>query len=184
MARIVASPPRRRTRTAGSRAVAMVLPLVAAACGLAALVRRPLVLWNATPSEPEGLYLAWPGLPKVGDLIAFHAPSVAFPYADAHLSYLHETPLLKAVAASAGDRVCALDGALQIQHRQVGAITARDGRGVQLPHWAQCRRLSRDEVFVFSNRVQNSFDSRYFGPVSTEQILGVYRPLRMASGGA
>ncbi len=37
--------------------------------------------------------------------------------------------------------------------------------------------MAADEYFVFSNRVPNSFDSRYFGPISRAAILGVYRPL-------
>jgi type IV secretory pathway protease TraF len=38
-----------------------------------------------------------------------------------------------------------------------------------------------DELFVFSDRVPNSLDSRYFGPVSTRQVLGVYTRLPLLS---
>jgi type IV secretory pathway protease TraF len=37
--------------------------------------------------------------------------------------------------------------------------------------------MASDEYFVFSDRVANSFDSRYFGPISKAAIIGVYRPL-------
>ncbi len=37
--------------------------------------------------------------------------------------------------------------------------------------------MASDEYFVFSDRVPNSFDSRYFGPISRAAIIGVYRPL-------
>jgi type IV secretory pathway protease TraF len=33
------------------------------------------------------------------------------------------------------------------------------------------------EYVVFSNRIPNSFDSRYYGPVHRRDILGVYAPI-------
>jgi len=51
----------------------------------------------------------------------------------------------------------------------------RDGRA--LPVWNACRRLHDQEFFMLSNHVPNSFDSRYFGPVQSADILATYRPL-------
>ena len=48
---------------------------------------------------------------------------------------------------------------------------------VILPRWNGCRRLHNGEVFVFSDRIPNSFDSRYFGPVNRAEIVGVFRPV-------
>ena len=45
------------------------------------------------------------------------------------------------------------------------------------PRWRACRRLDAGEFFVFSNRIPNSFDSRYYGPVRREAIVGVFRPI-------
>ncbi|HEX4182976.1 MAG TPA: nucleotidyl transferase AbiEii/AbiGii toxin family protein [Caulobacteraceae bacterium] len=138
---------------------------------------QPLILFNTTPSEPAGLYLASPIPISVGQIVAFRAPSGAFPYADGHLAFLHRVPLLKAVAARGGDAVCTVTGRLTINGRDRGPIASRDSRGVALPRWRGCRALEPGEVFVFSNRVPNSFDSRYFGPVSVHAVIGVYRPL-------
>lgn len=138
---------------------------------------RPLLLWNRTASEPEGLYVRGRGPAVIGALVAFHAPPAAFPYADDHMGYLHRVPILKSVAAVSGDEVCAQNDALQINGRRLAPILKTDRRGVDLPRWRGCRRLAADELFVFSDRIPNSFDSRYFGPVSRTDIVGVFRPL-------
>jgi conjugative transfer signal peptidase TraF len=143
---------------------------------------RPLVLFNTTPSEPTGFYLASPTPVSVGQIAAFRAPPAAFPYADLRLAYLHRTPMLKAIAATAGDNVCTRGGRLRINGRDRAAIAQRDSRGVALPHWLACRRLVGGEVFVFSDRVPNSFDSRYFGPVREAAMIGVYRPFSTGPG--
>ena len=152
---------------------------VAALCAILALATagtaHPVVLINTTPSEPVGLYLATSAPLTPGRLIAFRAPAAAFPYADARLSYLRRVPLLKAVAAVAGDDVCSTGMRLSVNGRDQGRIVERDARGVALPHWRGCRRLTPGEVFVLSARAPNSFDSRYFGPVPMSAVIGVYR---------
>lgn len=138
---------------------------------------RPLLLWNRTASEPEGLYVSGAGSVSVGALIAFPAPSAAFPYADGHMGYLRRVPILKHVAAVSGDRVCTANDRLEINGRVRAPILRQDRRGTALPRWDGCRRLRDGEVFVFSDRIPNSFDSRYFGLVNRAEIVGVFRPL-------
>ena len=175
-----ASARRRRRERYGRMAVAVGAVVVV---GLGATwLGRPLVLLNTTSSEPVGLYLASPNRLCVGQIVAFRAPPAAFPYADARLAYLHRTPMLKAIAAAVGDHVCTVAGRLRINGWDRSPVVARDSRGARLPHWLGCRRLTSGEVFVFSDHVPNSFDSRYFGPVSTRAILGTYRPLLIHSG--
>ena len=135
---------------------------------------RPWILTNRTPSEPLGLYMASTARPAVGRIIAFRTPSAAFPYASAHLAYLRHTPLLKALAAGPGDAVCTLSGRLVINGHDRAAIAQRDSAGRPLPRWTGCRRLRPQEWFVFSDRVPNSFDSRYYGPIPQASLLGVY----------
>jgi len=139
----------------------------------------PRVLANVTPSEPPGLYIETGQSPGVGRIVAFRAPPAAFPYADARLSYLHRIPLLKAIAAGPGDHVCSLSGRLAINGADRGPIARLDGAGRVLPRWRSCRRLAHGEFFLFSDRVPNSFDSRYYGPVNARAVLGVYAPVLM-----
>ena len=158
----------------------IVVPALAGIAILATLVTnplRPMVLFNTTPSEPPGLYAASLGPINVGQMVAFKAPPAAFPYADRRLGYLHHTLMLKAVAAGPGDLVCAARSRLVINGHDRAPIAATDGEGRVLPRWLGCRRLGPDELFVFSARVPNSFDSRYFGPVSRTAIVGVFQPL-------
>ncbi|HEX4096961.1 MAG TPA: S26 family signal peptidase [Caulobacteraceae bacterium] len=146
------------------------------ATAASSLLRPQTLLINTTPSEPIGLYHITGETPAVGRIIAFKVPSTAFPYADRHLPYLRRVPLLKAIAAAAGDRVCTTTGRLVIDGRDRAAIARVDGEGRALPRWIACRTLAPGEVFVFSSRVPNSFDSRYFGPVSRPAVEGVFAP--------
>jgi conjugative transfer signal peptidase TraF len=149
----------------------------------AVMATAPRVLINTTPSEPPGLYVRSPMTPGPGRIVAFTAPPAAFPYADRRLAYLHRVPLLKAVAAGPGDLVCTLNGQLEIDGKPRAPIAQVDRQGIALPHWSACRRLRADELFVFSDRVLNSFDSRYFGPVQLRAVLGVYAPLAVLTSG-
>jgi conjugative transfer signal peptidase TraF len=150
---------------------------------IAAFAARPVFLLNTTPSEPLGLYIETPGPASTGRLVAFRAPAAAFPYADGRLGYLRHTTLLKAVSAGPGDAVCTTAGRLRINNRDRAPIAVRDSLGVTLPRWTGCRRLGANEFFVFSNRVPNSFDSRYLGPIDRSSIVGVYRPVFESRGG-
>lgn len=153
------------------------------ACLLAQGINRrgALVLHNESPSEPEGLYVRTLQAPAVGRLAAFMAPAATAPYRDQHLRILRHVPVLKALAAGPGDFVCTTTRQLMIDGQVMAVVAARDPRGVQLPQWNGCRRLGAGEWFAYSNRVPNSFDSRYYGPIRNHQIIAVYRPLWIAS---
>ncbi len=168
----------RKGRTLAVLALA-VLP-VAGVAVLSVTIPQPVVLWNATPSEPVGLYVRSAAKPGPGAIIAFRTPARAFPYADARMSYLRRVPILKAVAAGEGDRVCTAGRMLTINGRRRAPVLKFDSRGAKLPAWQGCRALARGEFFVFSDRVTNSFDSRYYGPVDQSAIVGVFRPLIVA----
>ena len=174
---------KRRSR-GRARALTLVGVATVAVMSLLAVAHahRGFVLVNYTSSEPPGLYVRAAGDPmRRGGLVAFMAPPSAFPYADQRAAFLRGTPIIKAVAAMAGDQVCTLGGTLVINSVRIAPILARDARGVALPHWIACRVLAPGELFAFSNRVPNSFDSRYFGPVRAA-LAEPYRPLITTNG--
>jgi type IV secretory pathway protease TraF len=109
------------------------------------------------------------------------APAAAAGYVGAHLTLLRRTPVLKGLAAGPGSSICTAYGELVIDGRVIAAIARRDSRGALLPQWNGCRRLRGGEWFAFSDRVPNSFDSRYYGPINTDQVIAVYRPLWVSS---
>jgi len=115
-----------------------------------------------------------------GQLAAFRPPAAARAFLPARAP----SSFLKTVAAGPGDDICASKDTLFINGAPRAAILRADRRGRVLPHWSGCRRLGRGLWLMISDRVPNSFDSRYFGPVSGEDILGVYAPLLGWSGGA
>jgi len=145
--------------------------------GLALAVPGPSLLWNRSESEPRGLYIRSAAAPSLGQIIAFPAPPSVLTYASGRMAYLRHMPILKEVAAMSGDTVCTLDDKLVINGVWRAPVLAQDSESRPLPRWRACRRLGEGEFFVFSNRIRGSFDSRYYGPVRREAIVGVFRPI-------
>ena len=132
-----------------------------------------LVLINETPSLPRGLYLRLPGqAPRRGAVVVAAPPPPARAYLRA-LGAPEAMRLLKRVAATGGDRVCATAGAVETPLRRA-AVRTRDRRGAALPAWRGCGPLPADQVFLLGDS-PDSFDSRYFGPVTRGEIDGVFR---------
>lgn len=162
---------RRPTRRIALFAVAVLLLAV-----LAWMPPRPWLLYNRTPSVPVGFYLYDGKDIERGDIIAFDLPKTAHDYAH-HRGDSSDVLLLKPVLAMSGDHVSTLRSELRINGAFVGNIPAADSAGRALPRWRADRVLNDGELFVGSTRSLHSFDSRFFGPIHTSQIVGVYRPL-------
>lgn len=163
-----------RVFTSRGWAVLAAFATMAGVAATGALDRRPPVaVINETPSLPPGLYLRRPGAPlSRGAVVTVRQPREARSYLSA-LGVPGDLRLLKRVAATGGDRVCARDGMIRTPERTVTVRALRRmDRGV--PVWTECRRLGPDEVFVLGD-TPNSFDSRYFGPVRRDAVEGIYR---------
>ena len=150
-----------------------------AACLLAtiALPPAPRLLWNASASAPEGLYAVSPGAsPAPGDMVIAWAPE---PYrrlaATRHYLPIN-VPLVKRVAASAGDQVCAIGTDITINGRRVAERRAVDGADRPMPRWTGCVRLRGSQLFLLTNDPA-SFDGRYFGVTEGEDVIGKARLL-------
>ena len=141
--------------------------------GLIADQTPALALVNQSPSVPRGLYLRQPGAaPEKGTMVALVQPPVARRYLGA-LGMPREILLIKRVAAVGGDPVCRQGSGIRMSDRVVPVLD-RDRRGAALPGWTGCRRLGPDELFLLGD-TPGSFDSRYFGPVRTRDLEGVFR---------
>jgi len=159
------------------------VPLALAGLGLAALgfavlaEPAPRLIWNASASAPVGLYWVSRTAPARGDLVLAELPLDVRRLA-ADRGYLPEdVPLVKRLAAIAGDVVCAVGDAVFVNGRHIANRRERDPSGRVLPRWTGCRVLAADEVFLLMTSVSGSFDGRYFGPVWRARIIGRLVPL-------
>lgn len=149
---------------------------------------------NLTHSAPPGLWLISPldaagiGRGTMVELCPPPAPAVA---ALREAGILTDgwprrcpgsgvTPLLKPVAAVAGDRVTVAQGApVSVNGETLPNSAARAG----LPAWPDGEyAVEAGQVWVFSGYSPRSFDSRYFGPVAIAQVHGIARPLLTGDG--
>ena len=158
-----------------------ILALASLALGLIGLAMladpAPRLVWNASASAPRGLYLISLGARVTrGDLVLVTLTDAPRRFAAAR-GYLPDgVPILKRIAASAGTEICTTDSELTVAGRVIPRL-ATDRAQRPLPHWRECRALGPDEVFLLMADVPDSFDSRYFGPVSVNQIIGKATPL-------
>ena len=165
-----AGPSQRKRRVLGHAAFIATL-----AFGLIATTTappRPRLVWNASASAPVGLYAV--GAPEhldVGDMVIAWTPEPARMLA-ARRHYLPANlPLVKRIAAAAGDRVCAGKYSVRINGRLAAARLAEDRNGRALPAWSGCRTLGSEEYLLLMDRAE-SFDGRYFGVTSGSDVIG------------
>lgn len=150
---------------------------------ITAFVRpSPRLIWNASASVPTGLYrLRGIASPKAGDLVAAMPPAALSDYL-AQRHYLPRgVPMLKHVAAVAGQRICRDGRAIFVDRRRIGGARERDRLGRPLPVWTGCRLLRPGEIFLMNPAVPDSFDGRYFGPVPVTTIVGRIAPVWTAA---
>ena len=140
----------------------------------------PRFIWNASASAPIGLYRIHPDRdPPTGTLVAV-TPPARWSHWMARRGYLPEgVPLLKHVAAKAGQRVCRIGDVVSVDVRPVASARARDGQGRPLPVWQGCRTLGPDEIFLLNPSVPDSLDGRYFGPLPASAVIGRATPLHL-----
>jgi conjugative transfer signal peptidase TraF len=134
------------------------------------------LVWNTTASTPIGLYAVTQATPKRGDLLITRLPRDLELLAVSRAILVPNTPILKPVAALAGDLVCRAGLVVHINGRFAAIARALDHRGRRLPTWRGCRHLSVSQVFLLA-RHSDSFDSRYYGPVDTRRARGIAHPL-------
>ena len=139
-----------------------------------------------TPSAPRGVYRVVSGDLTRDSLIVFCLPSslASLGRTRGYLPHGHcegqVLPLLKPVVGLPGDIVEVSEQGIRVNGvRYSGSSRAEtDTPGRTLPAIAAGRYLVHaGEVWVLSTYAPNSWDSRYYGPVNVEQVLGVAHPL-------
>jgi conjugative transfer signal peptidase TraF len=140
--------------------------------------------WNATGSMPRGL---WVERTEHSALHRGDVVSVCVESSDTVKRYVGPgdcqgtrlEPLLKPVAAIAGDRVAVSDQGVSVNGQLIAHSKPRltDGQGRALPHLVQMEvHVAMGHVWLVAP-MDDSFDSRYLGPVSTTAVIGEMTPL-------
>ena len=140
--------------------------------------RPPLLVWNASASVPIGLYAVDTTIDvHTGDLVVVRPPEPLAGFL-ADRGYLPRgVPLLKHVAAFAGQSVCRIGRSVTVDAIAMGEARERDGRGRSLPVWQGCRVIAKGDVFLMNPQSADSLDGRYFGPLPAASIVGRAIPL-------
>ncbi|MES2136916.1 MAG: S26 family signal peptidase [Pseudomonadota bacterium] len=138
----------------------------------------PVLLWNASPSSPVGLYLVRsPARLKTGETAIAWPPSAARRLAGERHYLPAGVLLVKRVAATSGARVCARGKTIFVDGRAAAVRRSRDRAGRRLPWWSGCRRLRKGDLFLLAPDVPEAFDGRYFGVTHASEVIGAGRLL-------
>lgn len=137
----------------------------------------PRLVWNVSASAPQGLWAVSPmAASSAGDMVVSRLPRV-FRRLAAERRYLPaNVPLIKRVAAVAGDEVCAFGRTITVNGRPVATRQVTDSRGRRMPFWLGCARLHGSQLFLLMDGPA-SFDGRYFGVSEGADLIGKARLL-------
>jgi conjugative transfer signal peptidase TraF len=162
----------RREQRSRSAAAAVAAFTVCALIASTLWQPRPLLVWNASASAAVGLYaVTSPDHVRADEMVIAWTPEPARTLA-AERHYLpSNVPLVKRVAAIAGDKVCTIGEAIWVNGRHVGARREVDGAGRGMPAWTGCHDLAAGEYFLLMES-PSSFDGRYFGVTRREDLVG------------
>jgi conjugative transfer signal peptidase TraF len=141
--------------------------------GVTRLNPPPLIL-NLSASVPRGLYLVRHVATLERGMLVLVQPDTVLETLLVARGYLPAgMPLLKPVVALGGDAVCVVDAEVRVNGTVLATtVVDADSEGRPLPQWQDCKTLTAEEVFLLSTADVRSFDSRYFGPVPRQTIVG------------
>ncbi|MDA8232789.1 MAG: conjugative transfer signal peptidase TraF [Magnetospirillum sp.] len=143
---------------------------------------------NVTESMPRGLWRITPMTrePRAGDVVAF-CPTDTAPFRLAkERDYIPGghcpdgyTPVIKPIAATAGDRINVTSLGVIINGTPIPntAPATRDSAGRPLFPQIGSVTVPAGSLWFLATRVPNSYDSRYFGAVPATAIIGHAQPV-------
>jgi conjugative transfer signal peptidase TraF len=162
----------RRDQRLRSAAAAAAVFLVVVLLGTLVWPPRPFLVWNVSESAPVGLYLVGArSNVRPGEMVVAWTPDDFRAFAAERRYLPSNVPLVKRIAAAAGDRVCAAGEAIWVNGRHVASRRHSDGHGRPMPSWTGCRDLTAGEYFLLMDH-PDSFDGRYFGLTHNEDLVG------------
>lgn len=168
----------RRQRARQTRRMAIAAAGIACVVATIALPPRPLLVWNASASAPIGLYAVMLEAPiATGDMVIARLPAPMRDLA-ARRHYLPaNVPLVKRVAATPGDTICAFGRDILVNGHRVALRRLVDGAGRPMPSWGGCITLRDGALLLLMPDTPDSFDGRYFGATRAHDVIGRARLL-------
>ena len=158
-----------------SRGVLSLMAIILLFCTLIVIMIAfkplPIIIWNASNSVPIGWYWVEKRQPKVGEIAVVRPPDWVRLYASSRGYLPDDVWLLKPVFANSGTVVCSFGIYIFVDGKLVARAKKLDRQHRFLPVWKGCLILKAHEVFLLA-RPRNSFDSRYFGPINKDLIIG------------
>ncbi|MDZ4689839.1 S26 family signal peptidase [Terricaulis sp.] len=136
---------------------------------------RDRILYNPSNSISRGFYARIDGSIDRGALVTVRALDVSPAYAAMRDFTDPRDRFIKRVAATSGQVVCARGGDLFIDGELAARRAQYDAEGRRLPTWSGCRTLNTDGILLLGD-TPDSFDGRYWGPISRRLVEGVWRP--------
>lgn len=136
------------------------------------------VILNLTSSVPKGFYFVRPMTePQYGTIVVFPIPKEVLSQLGDRPWLNVNFPLIKPIAAIAGDTVCISDNGVVINNMHVANVYREDFQGASLPYLRGCFTITNGHFFPVSRTNERSFDGRYFGIVPLTSIIGQAMPL-------
>jgi conjugative transfer signal peptidase TraF len=134
---------------------------------------------NYSASEPVGFYYKtqFDGCLQKGELVFLEVPRQARPYLWGRGWMRPGELLLKNVGAIAGDQILITTTAIYINEKYIGPIRKRDSQNRPLPVLRGNFEIEPGNFLPIATNRPNSFDGRYFGPVSQCLIRGKAKPI-------
>jgi conjugative transfer signal peptidase TraF len=131
-----------------------------------------------THSLPNGIYIRKLGVPQIGDYAVSCLTPIVAQYG-IERGYLirggcdaGSIPVLKIIRAMPGDKFSLRNGKLSV-NGMIYLLEPKDSKGRPLA-WLYGSTegvLGKDQYLLISTHVQNSWDSRYWGPVPVKYIV-------------
>lgn len=146
---------------------------IALLCVTVTFPPAPRLVWNASASAPIGLYAVTPdAFVERGDIVIALLPDPWRTLAARRRYIPANVPLVKHVAAAAGDEVCAMGRDIFINGAWAARRRFADALGRKMHWWTGCIRLHGRQLFLLMPRSAASFDGRYFGMTDGALVVG------------
>lgn len=120
--------------------------------------------FNVTDSIPKKIFLIIKGTePDIGDYVAFRFHGSTY--------YHGGKTFIKILAGKEGDEIETNNKKILLNHKQVAVAKDKDSTGREIDSLHYKGKIPQGTIFVLGIS-ENSYDSRYFGFIDKEQIIG------------